>query len=42
MPKPKEIRIIVHKPAPENAYKFDKSLSEELVKLIELLLTIPR
>lgn len=38
----KDINIIIHKPKPENADKFTSVLSEELIRLIEALLTKPK
>ena len=37
----KEIEIVVHRPKPENIEKFEAVLSEELARLIEVLLTKP-
>ena len=42
MPKQKEIKIVVHKPTPENADKFASILSKEWVNLIEVLITQPK
>ncbi len=41
MRKEQEIKIVVHKPEPENNKMFEAVLSEELVKLIEVLLAPP-
>ena len=42
MRKSKDIKIVIHKPKPENVGKFEATLGEELVKLIEVLLTRPK
>ena len=42
MCKSKDIKIVVHKPTPENESKFATTLSTELVKLIEVLMTKPK
>jgi hypothetical protein len=42
MPKHQEIKIIVHRPKPENADKFAAIISKEWVNLIETLLTQPK
>ena len=42
MRKTKDIKIVVHRPNPENEEKFAATLSTELVKLIEVLMTKPK
>jgi hypothetical protein len=42
MRKPKDIKLVVHGPRPENAEKFATVLSKEYVRLIEALLTMPK
>jgi hypothetical protein len=42
MRKPKDIKIVVHKPKPENAERFATTISKEYVRLIEALLTNPK
>jgi len=38
----KDIKIVVHKPKPENAEKFMTILKEEKVRLIEALIVTPK
>lgn|GEM_PF-3118734 len=42
MRKTRDIKIVVHKPQPENAVQFTTTLSTELVRLVEVLLTKPK
>ena len=42
MRKSKDIKIVVHKPKPENAERFAATYGKELVKLLEVLITKPK
>ena len=42
MRKFKEMKLVVHKPRPENTEKFMTTLSTEYIRLIEVLMTQPK